>query len=91
MQQEVVIASACRTAIGKFQGALKDTSFKELGALVGREATARAGITPRDIDEVICGNVIQAGLGGNIARQIQGAIGIPWSVPACRVNQLCAE
>ena len=91
MQQEVVIASACRTAIGKFQGALKDTPVKELGALVGREAIARAGITPGDIDEVICGNVIQAGLGGNIARQIQGAIGIPWNVPACTVNQLCAS
>ena len=91
MQQEVVIVSACRTAIGKFQGTLKDTPVIELGALVGREATARAGITPGDIDEVICGNVIQAGLGGNIARQIQGDTGVSWSVPACTVNQLCAE
>ena len=91
MQQEVVIASACRTAIGKFQGTLKDTPVKELGAHVGREVIARAGIAPGDIDEIICGNVIQAGLGGNIARQIQGAIGIPWSVPACTVNQLCAS
>ncbi len=91
MQQEVVIAAACRTAIGKFQGTLKETPVKELGALVGREAAARAGITPDEIDEVICGNVIQAGLGGNIARQIQGAIGIPWDVPACTVNQLCAS
>jgi len=91
MKQEVVIAAACRTAIGKFQGTLKETPVKELGALVGREAAARAGITPDEIDEVICGNVIQAGLGGNIARQIQGAIGIPWDVPACTVNQLCAS
>jgi acetyl-CoA C-acetyltransferase len=91
MQQVVVIASACRTAIGKFQGTLKETPVKELGALVGRKAAARAGITPGEIDEVICGNVIQAGLGGNIARQIQGAIGIPWNVPACTVNQLCAS
>jgi acetyl-CoA C-acetyltransferase len=91
MQQEVVIASACRTAIGKFQGALKETPVKELGAYVGRKAIARTGITPGDINEVICGNVIQAGLGGNIARQVQGAIGIPWSVPACTVNQLCAS
>ena len=91
MQQEVVIASACRTAIGKFQGTLQDTPVKELGALAGREAIARAGITPGDIDEVICGNVIQAGLGGNIGRQVQGAVGIPWSVPACTVNQLCAS
>ena len=91
MQQEVVIASACRTAIGKFQGTLKDTPVKELGALVGRAAVTRAGITPDDIDEIICGNVIQAGLGGNIARQIQGGIGVPWSAPACTVNQLCAS
>ncbi len=91
MQQEVVIASACRTAIGKFQGTLKDTPVKELGALVGRAAVTRAGITPDDIDEIVCGNVIQAGLGGNIARQIQGGIGVPWSAPACTVNQLCAS
>ena len=91
MQQEVVIASACRTAIGKFLGTLKDTPVKELGALVGEEAITRAGIAPNDIDEMICGNVIQAGLGGNIARQIQGTIGIPWRAPAYTVNQLCAS
>ncbi len=91
MQQEVVIASACRTAIGKFLGTLKDTHVKELGAIVGKEAITRARITPNDIDEVICGNVIQAGLGGNVSRQIQGAIGIPWSAPACTVNQLCTS
>ncbi|HDN58518.1 MAG TPA: acetyl-CoA C-acyltransferase, partial [Candidatus Marinimicrobia bacterium] len=91
MKQEVVIASACRTAIGKFGGALKDTHVKELGSIVGKEAITRAHITLNDIDEVICGNVIQAGLGGNIARQIQGSIGIPWSAPACTVNQLCTS
>ena len=91
MKQEVVIASACRTAIGKFLGTLKDKHVKELGAIVGKEAITRACITPNDIDEIICGNVIQAGLGGNIARQIQGAIGIPWSAPACTVNQLCTS
>lgn len=91
MQQEVVIASACRTAIGKFLGTLKDTPVKELGALAGGEAITRAGIAPNDIDEMICGNVIQAGLGGNIARQIQGTIGIPWHAPAFTVNQLCAS
>lgn len=91
MQQEVVIASACRTAIGKFLGTLKETPVRELGALAGRAAIARAGITPGAIDEVLCGNVIQAGLGGNIARQIQAEIGIPWRAPACTVNQLCAS
>jgi acetyl-CoA C-acetyltransferase len=76
---------------GKFQGTLKDTPVKELGALVGGEAITRAGLAPNDIDEMICGNVIQAGLGGNIARQIQGAIGIPWRASAYTVNQLCAS
>ena len=91
MKQEVVIASACRTAIGLFLGTLKDTHVKELGAIVGKEAITRAGITPNDIDEIICGNVIQAGLGGNVSRQIQGTIGIPWNAPACTVNQLCTS
>ncbi len=91
MSHDVVIAGACRTAVGSFQGTLKDTHVKELGRIVGQEAIRRAGISESIIDEVVCGNVIQAGLGGNIGRQIQGAIGIPWSSPACTVNQLCAS
>lgn len=91
MSSEVVIASACRTAIGSFMGTLKDTHVKELGSTVGIEAIRRAGITADDVDEVVCGNVIQAGVGANPARQIQGAIGIPWSAPACTVNQLCTS
>ena len=88
---EVVVVSACRTPIGRFLGGFKDVHVKELGRIAGEEAIRRAGISPRDVGEVICGNVIQAGVGGNIARQIQGAIGIPWSAPACTVNQLCTS
>lgn len=91
MTHEVVVVSACRTAIGKFLGAFKDTHVKELGRIVGEEAIRRAGISKGDVEEVICGNVIQAGVGGNIARQVQGAIGIPWESPACTVNQLCTS
>ncbi len=88
---EVVIVSACRTAIGSFLGKLKDIHVKDMGAIVGREAINRAGIKVEDIDEIVCGSVIQAGCGGNVARQIQGIIGVPWSSPACTVNQLCSS
>lgn len=88
---DVVMVSACRTPIGSFQGSLKDVHVKDLGKIVGTEALRKAGMDPTAIDEVVCGNVIQAGVGGNIARQIQGALGIPWSAPACTVNQLCAS
>ena len=67
--QEVVIASAVRTAIGSFGGTLRDVSAIELGGLVIKEALARAKIRPEKTDEVIMGNVLQAGLGQNPARQ----------------------
>ncbi len=91
MQNEVVIASACRTAIGSFQGSLKGIHVKELGRIVGKEVIQRAKIKKEDVDNIICGNVIQAGAGGNVARQIQAAIGIPWEASACTVNQLCVS
>lgn len=87
----IVIASACRTPIGDFLGTLKDVHPRELGRIAGAEALKRAGLVPEQIDEVVCGNVIQAGVGSNIGRQIQGAIGIPWQAPACTVNQLCTS
>ena len=67
--RESVILSAVRTAIGKFQGALAPLSAVDLGALVVREAVARAGIEPGQVDEIIMGNVVSAGLGQNPARQ----------------------
>jgi len=91
MHNDVVIASACRTPIGDLLGTLKDIHPRELGRIAGAEALKRAGIAPHQVDEVICGNVIQAGVGGNISRQIQADLGIPWQAPACTVNQLCAS
>jgi acetyl-CoA C-acetyltransferase len=91
INQNIVIVSACRTAIGDFQGTLKDVHPRELGRTVGVEALKRAGIAPEAVDEIVCGNVIQAGVGGNIARQIQAELGVPWLAPACTVNQLCAS
>ncbi|MCX5894429.1 MAG: beta-ketoacyl synthase N-terminal-like domain-containing protein, partial [Proteobacteria bacterium] len=91
MHNDVVIASACRTPIGDLLGTLKDIHPRELGRIAGAEALKRAGIAPHQVDEVICGNVIQAGVGGNISRQIQAELGIPWQAPACTVNQLCAS
>lgn len=91
MPSTIVIASACRTPIGDFLGTLKDVHARELGRIAGAEALKRAGLVPEQIDEVVCGNVIQAGVGSNIGRQIQGAIGIPWQAPACTVNQLCTS
>ena len=67
--REVVIASAVRTAIGTFGGALKDVPAADLGAIVIKEAVNRAGIKPELVNEVVMGNVIQAGLGQNVARQ----------------------
>ena len=69
MAKEIVIASACRTAIGSFGGTLKNTPAVELGATVIKEAVNRAGLKPEQVDEVIFGNVLQAGLGQNPARQ----------------------
>ncbi len=91
MKNDVVIVGACRTPIGSFLGTLQDVHVKDLGRTAGAEALRRAGISPEDVDEIVCGNVIQAGCGGNVARQIQGEIGIPWTAGALTVNQLCAS
>ena len=87
----VYIVSACRTPIGSFGGALKDTSVVTLGQIVVKEALARAGIAPDQVDEVLIGSIITAGLGQNIARQISIGAGLPVSVPATTVNMLCGS
>ncbi len=89
--RNVVIASACRTAIGKFGGTLKDTPAAELGTIVIKEAMNRAGIKPEMVDEVYMGNVIQAGTGQNPARQAAVNAGIPVEVPAITINVLCGS
>lgn len=89
--EEVVIVSAVRTAVGNFQGALKDLSATELGALVISEAIKRAGIKKEDVDEVIMGNVLPCGLGQNPARQSMIKAGLPWDVGCITVNKVCGS
>jgi acetyl-CoA C-acetyltransferase len=88
---KAVIVSAVRTAIGSFQGSLAGVPAVDLGALVIKEAMARAGIGGEQIDEVIMGNVLQAGLGQNPARQAAIKAGIPAEVPAMTINKVCAS
>ena len=88
--KEVVIVSACRTAIGKFGGGFKNTPAVELGAVVIKEALKRAGIEGKDVDEVVMGNVLQAAQGQNPARQAMIKAGMPIEVPALTVNKVCA-
>ena len=88
---EAVIISAVRTPVGKFLGSLKGFTAPELGALVVRESVKRAGIKPEDVDEVIMGCVIQAGLGQNPARQAALNGGIPSTVAAVTVNKVCGS
>ena len=89
--REVVIASAVRTPVGAFGGALKDVSAVDLGALVVKEALNRAGVKGELVEEVLMGNVIQAGLGQNIARQVVVKAGLPVEVPAMTINKVCGS
>ena len=89
--KEAVIVSAVRTPVGKFLGALKSFKATELGAIAVREAVKRAGVKPEDVDEVIMGCVIQAGLGQNPARQAALASGLPDAVSAVTVNKVCGS
>lgn len=91
MSREVVVASACRTPIGRFQGALSELAAPRLGAIVLREALARAGIAGDEVDDVLVGHVLQAGTGQNPARQAALAAGLPESVPAATVNEVCGS
>ena len=89
--REVVIASAVRTAIGTFGGSLKDIPAVDLGALVIKDAVNRAGIKPELVNEVVMGNVIQAGLGQNVARQSAVKAGLPIEIPAMTLNMVCGS
>ena len=91
MGRRVVLAGACRTAIGKMGGTLSTTPAPVLGTIVIREALKRAGVSPDQVDEVYMGNVIQAGLGQNPARQAAVNAGIPVEVPATTINVLCGS
>ena len=89
--KEIVIASACRTAIGSFGGSLKGVPAVELGAIVVKEAVNRAGIKPEQVDEVIFGDVLQAGLGQNVARQVSIKAGLPIESTAMTINIVCGS
>ena len=89
--KEVVIVGAARTAIGSFGGTLKSVPASTLGAIAVKEAIKRAGITPEMVEEVIMGNVLQAGLGQNVARQISMEAGIPKEVPSMTLNKVCGS
>ncbi|PLR79080.1 acetyl-CoA C-acyltransferase [Bacillus sp. V3-13] len=88
---EVVIVSAVRTAIGSFMGALSTVPATDLGAIVIKEAVRRAGINGEQVDEVIMGNVLQAGLGQGPARQAALKAGLPNEVPSMAINKLCGS
>ncbi len=89
--REVVIVSAARTPIGSFGGSLAGLSAVELGTIAAKEAIKRAGIDPAMIDDVIVGNILSAGLGQNVARQVSIYSGVPETVTAMTINKLCGS
>ena len=89
--KDVVIVSGVRTAQGKFSGALKSFSAPQLGGIVIKEAVKRAGIKPKDVNEVIMGCVVSAGLGQNVARQAAINAGIPYDVGAFHLDKVCGS
>ncbi|HIX67118.1 MAG TPA: acetyl-CoA C-acetyltransferase [Candidatus Anaerostipes excrementavium] len=91
MAKKVVIAGACRTAIGKMGGGLSTTPAADLGSIVIKEALSRAGVPADKVDHVYMGCVIQAGLGQNVARQASINAGLPIEVPAVTVNVVCGS
>lgn len=91
MSKKIVLAGACRTAIGKMGGSLVGVETPQLATIVVKEAMKRAGIAPEVVDEVILGCVYQAGIGQNVARQASVYAGIPISTPAFTINNLCGS
>ncbi len=89
--KEVVIVGAARTPVGRFGGGLKDISAVQLGVIAVREALQRSSVPPEKVEEVILGNVLQAGQGQNPARQVVIHSGIPKEVPATTINMVCAS
>lgn len=89
--RDAVIVSAVRTPIANFNGALKDVSAVRLGSVVIQAALKQAAIGPAQVDEVLMGNVLQAGLGQNPARQALLAAGLPQEIPAATINKVCGS
>ena len=89
--KDIYVVNCCRTAIGSFGGSLKDIPAADLGATVIREALSRAGVKPEQVDEVMFGCILTAGLGQNVARQAAIKAGVPTSVPAYTVGMVCGS
>ena len=89
--KELYIVNCCRTAIGSFGGSLKGTPAADLGAIVVKEALNRAGVKPEQVDELMFGCILTAGLGQNVARQVGVKAGLPYSVPAYTVGMVCGS
>ena len=89
--KDIYVVNCCRTAVGNFGGSLKDTPAPTLGSIVVKEALRRAGVKPEQVDEVMFGCVLTAGLGQNVARQVSLNAGIPIEVPAYTVGMVCGS
>ena len=89
--RDIYVVNCCRTAIGSFGGSLKDVPAAKLGSIVVKEALNRAGVAPENVDEVMFGCILTAGLGQNVARQVSLGAGIPVEVPAYTVGMVCGS
>ncbi|NLF34435.1 MAG: acetyl-CoA C-acetyltransferase [Clostridiales bacterium] len=89
--RDLYVVNCCRTAVGSFGGSLKDVPAADLGAIVVKEALARAGVAPESVDELMFGCILTAGLGQNVARQVALKAGLPVKVPAYTVGMVCGS
>ena len=89
--KDLYVVNCCRTAIGSFGGSLKNTPAAEMGAVVVKEALKRANVAPENVDELMFGCILTAGLGQNVARQVSVKAGIPYSVPAYTIGMVCGS
>ena len=89
--KDLYVVNCCRTAVGSYGGSLKDTPAADLGAIVVKEALKRANVAPENVDELMFGCILTAGLGQNVARQVGIKAGLPYSVPAYTVGMVCGS
>ncbi len=89
--KDLYVVNCCRTAVGSFGGSLKNTPAADLGAIVVKEALKRANVAPENVDELMFGCILTAGLGQNVARQVGVKAGLPYSVPAYTVGMVCGS
>ena len=89
--KDLYVVNCCRTAIGSFGGSLKNTPATEMGAIVVKEALKRANVAPENVDELMFGCILTAGLGQNVARQCMVKAGVPLKVPAYTVSMVCGS